>query len=175
MCLTRNLREDALIVLYDDDCGFCEVMLAMLLRWDRATRVRPVSIQSPPRLLSRRQAYPPRASAKRLNAARSTRSLDDEAILTDDAQIDIENRVQRVGDRGELAHRQVGAARLDVRDVRGRGLQSLGKLRLGEAGVMAALADRLPTSLAVGSERVVRGIRSRYAPAGAQRAARRHP
>jgi len=46
MCLMRNLREDALIVLYDDDCGFCEVMLAMLLTWDRANRVRPVSIQS---------------------------------------------------------------------------------------------------------------------------------
>lgn len=42
----RNLREDILIVLYDDDCGFCEVMLAMLLRWDRANRVRPVPIQS---------------------------------------------------------------------------------------------------------------------------------
>lgn len=38
--------EDTLIVLYDDDCGFCEVMLAMLLRWDRANRVRPVPIQS---------------------------------------------------------------------------------------------------------------------------------
>src|SRR5271167_1482549 len=37
---------DNLIVLYDDDCGFCEVMLAMLLRWDRANRVRPVPIQS---------------------------------------------------------------------------------------------------------------------------------
>lgn len=48
MCLMRDLREDTLIVLYDDDCGFCEVMPAMLLRWDRATRVRPVSIQSPP-------------------------------------------------------------------------------------------------------------------------------
>jgi len=35
-----------LIVLYDDDCGFCEVMLAMLLRWDRANRVRPVPIRS---------------------------------------------------------------------------------------------------------------------------------
>jgi predicted DCC family thiol-disulfide oxidoreductase YuxK len=36
-----------LIVLYDGDCGFCEVMLAMLLRWDRARRLVPVSIQSP--------------------------------------------------------------------------------------------------------------------------------
>ncbi len=48
MCLMSDLREDILIVLYDDDCGFCEVMLAMLLTWDRASRVRPVSIQSTP-------------------------------------------------------------------------------------------------------------------------------
>jgi predicted DCC family thiol-disulfide oxidoreductase YuxK len=37
---------DNLIVLYDGDCGFCEVVLAMLLTWDRAKRVDPVSIQS---------------------------------------------------------------------------------------------------------------------------------
>lgn len=42
----RNLREDILIVLYDDDCGFCEVVLAMLLTLDRANRVRPVLMQS---------------------------------------------------------------------------------------------------------------------------------
>jgi predicted DCC family thiol-disulfide oxidoreductase YuxK len=42
----RDLREGTLIVLYDDDCGFCEVMLAMLLAWDRANRVRAVPIQS---------------------------------------------------------------------------------------------------------------------------------
>lgn len=46
MCLMRDLREGTLIVLYDSDCGFCEVILAMLLTWDRANRVRPVSIQS---------------------------------------------------------------------------------------------------------------------------------
>ncbi len=46
MCLMHDLREDTLIVLYDDDCGFCEVVLAMLLTWDRANRVRPVPIQS---------------------------------------------------------------------------------------------------------------------------------
>ena len=46
MCLMSDLREDILIVLYDDDCGFCEVVLAMLLTWDRANRVRPVSIKS---------------------------------------------------------------------------------------------------------------------------------
>jgi len=94
-------------------------------------------------------------------------SLNDEALLVDDAQVDVEDRVQRVGDRGKLAHREVGAARLDICDVRGCGFQSPGELRLGEPGVM--------TSLAVGSERVVRGIRSRYAPAGARRVARRRP
>ncbi len=46
MWLMSDLRENTLIVLYDDDCGFCEVMLAMLLTWDRANRVRPVPIQS---------------------------------------------------------------------------------------------------------------------------------
>jgi predicted DCC family thiol-disulfide oxidoreductase YuxK len=35
-----------LIVLYDGDCGFCAVMLAVLLRWDRASQLAPVSIQS---------------------------------------------------------------------------------------------------------------------------------
>jgi predicted DCC family thiol-disulfide oxidoreductase YuxK len=35
-----------LIVLYDGDCGFCSVMLAILLAWDRANRVCPVTIQS---------------------------------------------------------------------------------------------------------------------------------
>ena len=37
---------DNLIVLYDGDCGFCAVMLALLLRWDRANRIAPVPIQS---------------------------------------------------------------------------------------------------------------------------------
>jgi predicted DCC family thiol-disulfide oxidoreductase YuxK len=35
-----------LIVLYDGDCGFCSVVLATLLTWDRASRIAPVSIQS---------------------------------------------------------------------------------------------------------------------------------
>ena len=37
---------DNLIVLYDRECGFCSVMVAILLTWDRANNVRPVSIQS---------------------------------------------------------------------------------------------------------------------------------
>jgi predicted DCC family thiol-disulfide oxidoreductase YuxK len=36
-----------LIVLYDGECGFCGVILAVLLRWDRANRLSPVTIQSP--------------------------------------------------------------------------------------------------------------------------------
>jgi predicted DCC family thiol-disulfide oxidoreductase YuxK len=34
------------IVLYDGDCGFCRVMLAALLKWDRAARLSAVTIQS---------------------------------------------------------------------------------------------------------------------------------
>jgi predicted DCC family thiol-disulfide oxidoreductase YuxK len=41
-----DLSEDAVVVLYDGDCGFCKVMLAVLLRWDRAHRLDPVPIQS---------------------------------------------------------------------------------------------------------------------------------
>jgi predicted DCC family thiol-disulfide oxidoreductase YuxK len=41
-----ELRESPLVVLYDSDCGFCKVTLAMLLRWDRARRLTPLPIQS---------------------------------------------------------------------------------------------------------------------------------
>ena len=33
------------IVLYDDDCGFCKWLLALLLRWDGAGRLRPLALQ----------------------------------------------------------------------------------------------------------------------------------
>jgi len=46
MCLMPDIPESALIVLYDSDCGFCKVMLAVLLRWDRARRLTPLPIQS---------------------------------------------------------------------------------------------------------------------------------
>jgi predicted DCC family thiol-disulfide oxidoreductase YuxK len=36
-----------LIVLYDGECGLCGALLALLLRWDRANRLAPVTIQSP--------------------------------------------------------------------------------------------------------------------------------
>lgn len=42
----RDLSEGGLIVLYDAQCGFCEVMVATLLTWDRAKRLDPVTIQS---------------------------------------------------------------------------------------------------------------------------------
>lgn len=35
------------VVLYDSDCGFCKWLLAGLLRWDRAVRLRPVPLQGP--------------------------------------------------------------------------------------------------------------------------------
>jgi predicted DCC family thiol-disulfide oxidoreductase YuxK len=34
-------------VLYDADCGFCMWLLAGLLRWDRAVRLRPIALQRP--------------------------------------------------------------------------------------------------------------------------------
>ncbi|HYH54708.1 MAG TPA: DUF393 domain-containing protein [Solirubrobacterales bacterium] len=34
-------------VLYDGDCGFCKWLLAGLLRFDRAGRLRPVALQRP--------------------------------------------------------------------------------------------------------------------------------
>jgi len=36
-----------MLVLYDGNCGFCKVMLAVLLRWDRAHRLDAAPIQSP--------------------------------------------------------------------------------------------------------------------------------
>lgn len=40
-----DLCENAVVVLYDGDCGFCKVMLAVLLTWDRAHRLGAVPIQ----------------------------------------------------------------------------------------------------------------------------------
>jgi predicted DCC family thiol-disulfide oxidoreductase YuxK len=42
----RENREGSLIVLYDGECGFCKVMLAVLLSWEKAHRLDPVPIQS---------------------------------------------------------------------------------------------------------------------------------
>lgn len=35
------------LVLYDGDCGLCKWLLAVLLRFDRARRLRPVALQRP--------------------------------------------------------------------------------------------------------------------------------
>jgi predicted DCC family thiol-disulfide oxidoreductase YuxK len=42
----NDLREHAAVVLYDGDCGFCKVMVAVLLKWDRAHQLLAVPIQS---------------------------------------------------------------------------------------------------------------------------------
>jgi predicted DCC family thiol-disulfide oxidoreductase YuxK len=34
-------------ILYDPDCGFCRVCVAVVLRWDRGERLRPVALESP--------------------------------------------------------------------------------------------------------------------------------
>ncbi len=34
-------------ILYDPDCGFCRVCVALLLRWDRHGRLRPVALTDP--------------------------------------------------------------------------------------------------------------------------------
>jgi predicted DCC family thiol-disulfide oxidoreductase YuxK len=33
-------------ILYDPDCGFCRVCVAVVLRWDRGRRLRPVALTS---------------------------------------------------------------------------------------------------------------------------------
>jgi predicted DCC family thiol-disulfide oxidoreductase YuxK len=35
------------VLLYDDDCGFCRVTLALILVWDRSRRLRPLALQAP--------------------------------------------------------------------------------------------------------------------------------
>jgi predicted DCC family thiol-disulfide oxidoreductase YuxK len=34
------------LLLYDDDCGFCRVCVALVLTWDRRRALRPVALQS---------------------------------------------------------------------------------------------------------------------------------
>jgi predicted DCC family thiol-disulfide oxidoreductase YuxK len=40
------MGDSRLIVLYDEDCGFCKWSLNRLLAWDRRERLRPLAIQS---------------------------------------------------------------------------------------------------------------------------------
>jgi predicted DCC family thiol-disulfide oxidoreductase YuxK len=46
MCVMPHLCQRPLVVLYDSNCGLCKVLLAVLLRWDRARRLTPLPIQS---------------------------------------------------------------------------------------------------------------------------------
>jgi predicted DCC family thiol-disulfide oxidoreductase YuxK len=41
----NDIGGNPMVVLYDDGCGFCKGMLAVLLRWDRAHHLRAVPIQ----------------------------------------------------------------------------------------------------------------------------------
>ena len=34
------------LILYDDDCGLCQWLLAWFLRWDRAHNLEPIALQS---------------------------------------------------------------------------------------------------------------------------------
>lgn len=42
-----QVQHKAWLVLYDGDCGLCKWILALLLRFDRAERLRPVALQRP--------------------------------------------------------------------------------------------------------------------------------
>jgi predicted DCC family thiol-disulfide oxidoreductase YuxK len=37
---------ERVLLLYDDDCGFCRVCVALVLAWDERRRLRPVALQS---------------------------------------------------------------------------------------------------------------------------------
>jgi predicted DCC family thiol-disulfide oxidoreductase YuxK len=41
------VANSAWAILYDAECGFCQWLLAGLLRWDRARRLRPIALQRP--------------------------------------------------------------------------------------------------------------------------------
>jgi len=40
-----NVRTGRWLVLYDADCGVCNVLMSLLLRWDRAALLRPLALQ----------------------------------------------------------------------------------------------------------------------------------
>jgi predicted DCC family thiol-disulfide oxidoreductase YuxK len=42
-----SAQQQRWLVLYDGDCGFCKWLLAGLLRFDRARRLRPIALQRP--------------------------------------------------------------------------------------------------------------------------------
>ncbi len=39
--------EPTVVILFDNDCGFCRWSLSKILAWDRKGRLRPVALQSP--------------------------------------------------------------------------------------------------------------------------------
>lgn len=45
MCPERTPDSGRWMVLYDAECGFCKWVLAVLLRWDRPSLLRPVALQ----------------------------------------------------------------------------------------------------------------------------------
>ncbi len=38
---------ERVVILFDNDCGFCRWSLSKILAWDRHRRLRPVALQSP--------------------------------------------------------------------------------------------------------------------------------
>ena len=108
-------RPPAVTVLYDYDCGFCRWTVGRLLAWDRAGRLRPLTIQSPEgqRLLADLTAEQRLASAHAVDAAGRRTSGGDAlapvaALLPGGAPL------------AALARRAPGLARAGYRAVAGR-------------------------------------------------------
>ena len=64
------------LLLYDADCGFCQVSLALVLAWDRREQLRPLALQDPEasRLLSPMASERQMASWHLVSAAGDVRS-----------------------------------------------------------------------------------------------------
>jgi predicted DCC family thiol-disulfide oxidoreductase YuxK len=108
-------RPPAVTVLYDHDCGFCRWSVARLLAWDRAGRLRALTIQSPEgqRLLADLTPEQRLASAHAIDAAGRRTSGGDAlapvaALLPGGAPL------------AALARRAPGLARAGYRAVAGR-------------------------------------------------------
>jgi predicted DCC family thiol-disulfide oxidoreductase YuxK len=108
-------RPPAVTVLYDHDCGFCRWTVGRLLAWDRAGRLRPLTIQSPEgqRLLADLTPEERLASAHAVDAAGRRTSGGDAlapvaALLPGGAPL------------AALARRAPGLARAGYRAVAGR-------------------------------------------------------
>jgi predicted DCC family thiol-disulfide oxidoreductase YuxK len=113
--VTVAARPPAVTVLYDHDCGFCRWSVARLLAWDRAGRLRALTIQSPEgqRLLADLTPEQRLASAHAIDAAGRRTSGGDAlapvaALLPGGAPL------------AALARRAPGLARAGYRAVAGR-------------------------------------------------------